>query len=145
MEIGKYLYIVNTDLQLIQREGPTVDVAYLDLLPLSQTSPMFDESADDLAPLEYSSSLLPGRLKIGDERKVLEYYDYALGCITQAYRCSVITKLINAILPEKWKIYPYTGEDKPQWWPSEVPHKDPRQLTVGGKAATQYGYRQHNS
>lgn len=80
-------------------------------------------------------------LEIGDEGKVLEYYENALKHFQQI-NCRLIAKaFIKFIEPRKQVKHPYNGgkprgtgqkgdpeKTKPGWWPTNVNHKEPDHL-----------------
>lgn len=88
-------------------------------------------------------------LQIGDESRILKYYERAFDAFQQL-NCRVIAKaFIKLVEPRKQVNHPYNGRKiatgsspeqrldpemtKPKWWPRGVTHKEPDHLLKAGK------------
>lgn len=105
----------------------------------------YSDPVEELPP--YSATNMIG-LEIGDEKKVLEYYENALKHFQQI-NCRLIAKaFIKFIEPRKQVKHPYNGgrprgagqkgdpeKTKPDWWPASVNHKEPDHLRKDQRVA----------
>ncbi|EAW20662.1 DUF2841 domain-containing protein [Aspergillus fischeri NRRL 181] len=86
---------------------------------------------------ETSESFTEKVLMIGDTAKIVAYYESCFKELRQK-NCTLIAKaFIKFIEPKKRAKHPYKGlkrlkgdrqSTKPDWWPSDVPHKEPDHL-----------------
>jgi hypothetical protein len=93
-------------------------------------------------PSSSGYSMVP--LRIGDSKKVTEYYENAFENLQQT-NCRFISKaFIKEVEPKKQVNHPYKGnkqkgkkvpeeecdpeKTKPSWWPATVQHKEPDHL-----------------
>ncbi|KAJ5860643.1 uncharacterized protein N7529_007953 [Penicillium soppii] len=75
------------------------------------------------------------QFRIGDSRKVMDYYEGALEKLQQP-NCRVIVRaFVKFIEPHKQREHQYNGgttrdpeKTKPGWWPRTVPHREPYYL-----------------
>lgn len=79
-------------------------------------------------------------LEIGETTQILKYYQDAFTSLSHQH-CSLIAQaMIKRIEPGKKTKHPYNGgklkdpeKSRPNWWPKEVPHKDPNHLLKEGE------------
>ncbi|KAJ5800718.1 uncharacterized protein N7518_002786 [Penicillium psychrosexuale] len=105
------------------------------------------DKQDSEKPFTGSTELVP--LRIGHQRKVMDYYEGALGYFQQL-NCRVIAKaFIRFIEPGKHIKHPYNRgkpppgsppgtkgdpeKTKPKWWPYTVIHREPDHLRKGDR------------
>ena len=81
-------------------------------------------------------------LVIGNQAEVKSFYVTAFKNFQQL-NCRVMAKeFIKCIEPSKQAKHPYCGKEKtkPNWWPSEVKHKEPDHLLKDSKTDTNPRY-----
>jgi hypothetical protein len=88
-------------------------------------------------------------IRIGDEPRILNYYERAFDAFQQI-NCRIIAKaFIKLVEPRKQVNHPYNGRKssagssqdqpvdpeltKPKWWPAGVTHKEPDHLLKAGQ------------
>ncbi|PLB53679.1 hypothetical protein P170DRAFT_346625 [Aspergillus steynii IBT 23096] len=105
----------------------------------------YPDPVEELPPASTTNMI---GLEIGDEEKVLEYYENALKHFQQI-NCRLIAKaFIKFIEPRKQVKHPYNGgkprgtgqkgdpeKTKPEWWPAGVNHKEPDHLRKDQRVA----------
>lgn len=74
-------------------------------------------------------------LDIGETTEILKYYQDAFTSLSHEHRSLITQAIIKRIEPGKKTKHPYKGgklkdpeKSRPNWWPKEVPHKDPNHL-----------------
>jgi hypothetical protein len=105
-------------------------------------------SAVEMALDEMDIENLPTGSTIGEKRKVTDYYRGALREVGQRSCRTLARAFIRFIEPHKRSNYPYNGgkpppgsasgtkgdpeKTKPEWWPLNVPHKEPDNMKQTG-------------
>lgn len=84
-------------------------------------------------------------LRVGDEEKILDYYESAFRAFQQINCRQIAKAFIKIIEPRKQVKHPYNGgrgasgergdpeKTKPDWWPAGVIHREPDHLKKPGK------------
>ncbi|KAJ5865291.1 uncharacterized protein N7529_007207 [Penicillium soppii] len=114
---------------------PHFATIYLDNDGKLRTYVSLSVNPDDMFTSEVRQNFLGVQFRIGDSRKVIDYYKGALEKFQQP-NCRVIVRaFIKFIEPHKQREHQYNGgttrdpeKTKPEWWPRTIPYREPYYL-----------------
>jgi hypothetical protein len=70
--------------------------------------------------------------RLGDSVQIERFYERSFSAVQQTAMKSITKSWIKEIEPDKQKKFPYSGGEKPPWWPEGCYYREPDHLKKPG-------------